>query len=232
MMDLPEITKELLLGLDETIMIPFSHPNAWVSPGFKIHPAIQEPLSALCDEAYQTGNKLALLSGYRSYHRQKAIWQVKIKGERAIYDANQNPIQSFLDEEEKFSAILKWSALPGSSRHHWGTDIDIFDATCIEQGYNPQLLPDEFSSHGQCAKLNLWLEKNLSAYQFFRPYLVDKGGVAVEPWHISYHPLAQQFSQKLTAEILASAWHNEPQNWSLWALKNIDRLYQKYVLNK
>ena len=30
--------------------------------------------------------------------------------------------------------ILLWSALPGGSRHHWGTDVDVFDAAAVAPG--------------------------------------------------------------------------------------------------
>ncbi len=38
-----------------------------------------------------------------------------------------------LSDLEKCKAMLRWSAVPGASRHHWGTEIDIFD---------PDLLPE------------------------------------------------------------------------------------------
>ena len=37
--------------------------------------------------------------------------------------------------------ILEWSALPGASRHHWGSEFDVFDLAALPEGYRVQLLP-------------------------------------------------------------------------------------------
>ncbi len=37
-------------------------------------------------------------------------------------------------EAERVAAILVWSALPGASRHHWGTDCDVIDAAALPPG--------------------------------------------------------------------------------------------------
>ena len=54
-------------------------------------------------------------------------------------------------------AILHWSALPGASRHHWGTEIDVIDRAALLHGQLAQLVPDEYAADGVFAKLGLWL---------------------------------------------------------------------------
>jgi hypothetical protein len=47
-----------------------------------------------------------------------------------LLDAHNQPLDALqLGETERLHAILHWSALPGTSRHHWGTDLDIYDPT-------------------------------------------------------------------------------------------------------
>jgi len=52
--------------------------------------------------------------------RQAEIWNAKAAGLRPVLDANEQPIDTgTLSERELVFAILRWSALPGASRHHW-----------------------------------------------------------------------------------------------------------------
>ena len=52
---------------------------------------------------------------------------------------------------ERIEAILPWSALPGASRHHWGTDVDLIDRKATPPGYRVQLTPEEFEPGGPFA---------------------------------------------------------------------------------
>jgi len=45
-------------------------------------------------------------------------------------------------------AILHWSALPGASRHHWGTEIDVIDRAALADGRKAQLIPAEYGADG------------------------------------------------------------------------------------
>jgi len=40
----------------------------------------------------------------------------------------------------------------------------------------------------------------MDQFGFFRPYRQDKGGVAPEPWHLSYKPLSERFLKELSFE--------------------------------
>ena len=44
----------------------------------------------------------------------------------------------------RVETILLWSALPGASRHHWGSDIDVADGHVMARGYQPQLVVGEY----------------------------------------------------------------------------------------
>ena len=75
-------------------------------------------------------------SSFRDFERQQLIWNCKFNGERKVHDDEGNLLDlALLDDWQKAQAILRWSALPGGSRHHWGTEIDIFDPDLLSQGW-------------------------------------------------------------------------------------------------
>jgi hypothetical protein len=45
---------------------------------------------------------------------------------------------------------------------------------------------------------------------FYRPYAVDRGGVAPERWHLSYAPLAAACERGLSASLLLACWEDCP----------------------
>jgi hypothetical protein len=83
-----------------------------------------------------------------------------------------------LTPAERVAAILWWSALPGTSRHHWGTDFDVLDAAAMPAGYKLQVIPAEYLEGGPFHRLTTWLDAHMGAFGFFRPYTTDRGGVA------------------------------------------------------
>jgi hypothetical protein len=83
--------------------------------------------------------------------------------------------------------ILRYSALPGTSRHHWGTDVDFNSTTNADWGANtgPGGRP------GPLYPLSQWLQANAARAAFLQVYTPGRtGGHADEPWHFSYQPLA------------------------------------------
>jgi len=68
--------------------------------------------------ARRDGIYLKIVSAYRGFERQKLIWNNK-------YEKFTNDFS--LEPEKAISEIIRFSTIPGTSRHHWGTDIDIID---------------------------------------------------------------------------------------------------------
>jgi LAS superfamily LD-carboxypeptidase LdcB len=162
---------------------------------YLIHSDIIKDLEKLFGAAKKDGQEIAIISSYRSFEKQLMIWNDKWRGYRPIYSKHGRPLNiSAMSNIEKYKAISLWSALPGLSRHHWGCDLDIFSASAIQSGHSVALTPEEFSKSGICSDLNIWLNEHLEKFGFFRPYSDFKGGVAIEPWHISH--------QKTSHEIL------------------------------
>ena len=70
----------------------------------------------------------------------------------------------------RVETILLWSALPGMSRHHWGSDVDVADGRVMAAGYTLRLELDEFRRGGAFAALSAWLGANMRRFGFYRPY--------------------------------------------------------------
>jgi LAS superfamily LD-carboxypeptidase LdcB len=136
-------------------------------------------------EAEKEGIKMWCTSAYRSFEYQKGIWNNKF-----ITIKKQSPNLSC---EQILDKITEYSSLPGTSRHHWGTDIDIIDSF----GYpneNP-LKKENFELGGEYQFFAYWLSQNASKFGFYLTYDNNpkRTGFAYEPWHYSYAPLSKMY---------------------------------------
>ena len=95
-----------------------------------------------------------------------------------------------LSPKQNLLKIIEYSTLPGTSRHHWGTDIDIIDGNKIVSG--DVLLEENFHGDGPYVKLRKWMDINAKRFGFYRPYNNNpkRKGFEYEPWHYSYAPIA------------------------------------------
>jgi LAS superfamily LD-carboxypeptidase LdcB len=176
------------------------------------------------------GMDLAAISSFRDFARQLAIWNGKFNGERPINDADGVPVAAeSLTAEQRVDAILLWSALPGASRHHWGTDVDLIDRNATLDGYRAQLVPAEFAADGPFADLAQWLEANAAHYGFFRPYKGVRSGVQAEPWHYSFAPIAEPARKRLSIEVLRTALNAAPLAGKDQVMARMEELHQRYV---
>lgn len=184
------------------------------SGGVLMNEQAADAFSALQTRASAAGFQLSVASSFRSYERQLAIFNGKWRGERPVLDDfDRALIRQHYSEEQWLHRILRFSALPGTSRHHWGTDIDIFDPTRIPVGESLQLIPSEYRNGGIFEDLTQWLDERIAADDcegFFRPYDRDRGGVSEEPWHLSYEPVASALRPLVTAGNLRGLWLREP----------------------
>lgn len=195
-----------------------------------LHRDVVGPFQALQSDAAREGFDLEIVSGYRSFSRQLAIWNAKATGSRPVLDDQSKPIDlERLTDPEKLDAILRWSALPGSSRHHWGTDIDVYDRAAIDESYEVRLVPEETRSGGPFAPLHHWLDEALVESDFFRPYAKDQGGTAPEPWHLSYQPVADEFLRELCPESMLSALDGIEIALRSSINENIENIFRRYV---
>ncbi len=125
--------------------------------------------------AKKEGIDLVIISSTRNFEQQKAIWE----GKWTRFADTQDPVA-------RAERILEYSSMPGTSRHHWGTDIDLNDLN------NPA-----FEGKGKHAKLYTWMVAHAAEYGFGQPYTpigtARPHGYHEEKWHWSYLPLAKKY---------------------------------------
>lgn len=114
---------------------------------------------------------LVIISATRNKEYQSGIWNRKWNSFGG-------------DESTRAERILQYSSMPGSSRHHWGTD---FDLNALENSY---------FERGAGVKIYKWLQENAHKYGFFQPYTgfnaFRDAGYREEKWHWSYYPTASK----------------------------------------
>lgn len=220
------ITSANWLGIDDSHIMP-------ISDGLGLLPETFQAFHTLQKKAQQDGVDIQIVSGFRSFERQLAIWQMKWNGLKPLYSLDSQLIEfNNLSETERLHAILTWSALPGASRHHWGTDFDVYDKKSVESSCHKfELITPEYQENGVCYELNCWLAENAMQFGFTRPYRDYSGGVAPEPWHLSYQPIASQILKALDLDLLLRQLQNTDIGGKDLILANLESLFIQYTLN-
>lgn len=141
---------------------------------------VYESFKNMRTAALKEGITLTIVSGARNFERQKGIWEAKWNGERLVEGKNLS--RDVKDFNERARLILLYSSMPSTSRHHWGTDIDI------------NSLDDSYFLSGKGKKEYAWLTAHAAEYGFCQVYS-PKGterpyGYEEEKWHWSYMPVS------------------------------------------
>jgi len=169
-----EITKEFLLGKfdykkDKRFVLI---DNKWCNKKIYLQLQTYKAFVKMAEAAKKEGIELKVVSGTRSFKEQKVIWEKKWKLNEKKYN----------DQIEITLNILKFSSMPGSSRHHWGTDIDI------------NSVEEEYFEKEEGIKIYRWLVKNAPRYGFYQVYTnknsTKREGYEEEKWHWSYMALS------------------------------------------
>lgn len=201
------------------------------------HRDVYEDFLRLRKRAEEDGFELYVTSSFRSFDDQLRIWNEKAQGKRALFDDNGEALDfSKLRERDILNSILRWSAIPGASRHHWGTDFDIVDKLSWPKDYHIQLTPQEFSQGGPFHEFSKWLSRLITEEKglgFFRPYENDLGGVAPEMWHLGHIEKGNELMRAYTLEAFRNhiEEHIEEIALSDLLLENIDFYYENYFTN-
>jgi LAS superfamily LD-carboxypeptidase LdcB len=147
----------------------------------KLQPEVFKQFKKMQKAALKSGIKIQIVSGYRSYQRQLKIWNKKY---------NKYILEGF-SPEETVHKIIEYSTIPGTSRHHWGTEIDIIDAKVKMP--SKLLIEKNYSEKGVYSKLNNWMKNNAKKFGFYLVYTNNskRTGFEYEPWHYSYKKLAK-----------------------------------------
>ena len=191
------------IAIDSTITLdyimgrfdPAKHPDfVLVNPPYSdgnsryLHKDTWGSFKKMYEAAKKDGITLTIRSATRNFEAQKGIWEAKWTGARKV-QGGENLAKSTPIPKERALKILRWSSMPGSSRHHWGTDIDIND------------FENSYFEKGQGLKEYNWLVANAAKFGFCQPY-TPKGvggrpdGYNEEKWHWSYIPLAKPLSDQ------------------------------------
>lgn len=178
-------TKDELLGK----IIPSSHPDFLLIPeehcsrgGIYLRAEALEALLSLIQAASDEGIELKVLSGTRPFGHQKSIWERKWARTRYMG----------WPDYEKAKDILTYSSMPGSSRHHWGTDVDL---NSLENSY--------FES-GEGAEVYEFLKRCAKEFGFVQVYTskeAGRTGYEEEKWHWSFMPIASLMLEQYNKEI-------------------------------
>ncbi len=170
-----------------------------VGKNYALLPEADKAFQKMSSAAQKQGLKIKVVSSYRSFERQKSIWNRKFLHFKS----------KGLTDNQSIEKIIEYSTLPGTSRHHWGTDIDIIDAEPPEEG--DVLLPHKFHDNGPYNTLREWMETHAQDYGFFLPYNRDKNrsGFKYEPWHYSFAPksipMLRQYLELDHAQLILTA---------------------------
>ena len=134
-------------------------------------------------EAQKSDVVIKIVSSYRSFKHQNEIWERKFKK----YNSQG------MTPKTTINKIIEYSTIPGTSRHHWGTEIDIIDANAHQPKY--LLAPSNFESDGPFGALKQWMNINANTFGFYLVYtnLPKRKGFKYEPWHYSYKPLSTNY---------------------------------------
>jgi len=156
-----------------------------------MHKEAYEAFLRMQDSARKDGIRLIIISATRTFDYQKKIWESKWMGQMLVN--GKNLAKTIPDPVERAKCILQYSSLPGTSRHHWGTDIDL---NSVEIAYFA-------TSSGK--KVFEWLKDHAAYFGFCQPYgewgAERSTGYQPEPWHWSYMPLAAKFLEAYAQEI-------------------------------
>ena len=219
-----QIEIDELFGLTERHLVPIANSD------LQIHRLAQPAFVEMQKAAQLDAIQVSAASAYRSFDRQLLIWNAKATGQRDCLDDQGNCIDmTKLTDLDRIKAIMRFSALPGASRHHWGTDLDIYDQAAVSEDYQLQLVQAEYSEGGPFEKLDHWLNDRAAEFGFTRPYLKDQGGIAAEAWHISYLSVAQNYESALDLDQLASHLNSIEFELKSAVLNNLQYLFERYI---
>ena len=149
--------------------------------GINLREEAYESFLAMKKAAYSDGFDIKIASSYRDFYRQESIWERKYL--RYTDEDGMTP----LDAIDK---IIEYSTIPGTSRHHWGTDIDVIDGYPESSG--DVLVTEKFEAGGPYEGLKFWMDENSVKFGFYLVYTNNprRRGFKYEPWHYSYAPIS------------------------------------------
>ena len=187
-----QFTVEYIMGH----FVPAAHPQFEVidirhadREGLYLRKDVYEAFKKMYNHALNDGIRLQIRSATRNFNYQKGIWEAKWTGEKLI-EGGENLAETTPDPKARALKILRYSAMPGTSRHHWGTDIDLnsFD--------------NSWFAEGEGLNIYNWLTIHAAEYGFCQPYSADRQhGYFEERWHWTYMPVSEKLTKLAKEEL-------------------------------
>ena len=172
-----------IASLPQNELIGQGNPQLTEGLGYRLRPEAALAFERMKTAAQQDGISIQVVSSYRNYAHQNRIWERKFKRFR---ESGYTPTQTI-------QKIIAYSTIPGTSRHHWGTDLDLIDANGVTTG--DVLVPSKFHGDGPFCKFKEWMDLHAKTYGFYLVYTDTpmRKGFKYEPWHYSYAPLSKSY---------------------------------------
>jgi len=178
LMHTQEINTEILIGMDDSRI---------VSDTILLEKETYSAFIKMKDAAEKDGIIIKLVSGFRDFYRQQMIWNNKYKKFTNEFS---------LDGPTAIKEIIRFSTIPGTSRHHWGTEIDIIDKNFENE--KDLLISKKYEEGGIFNSLKKWMDKNSKRFGFYIVYDDDSNrpGFEYEPWHYTYKPVSDLYQRE------------------------------------
>ena len=178
LMHTQEINTEILIGMDDSRI---------VSDTILLEKETYSAFVKMKDAAEKDGIIIKLVSGFRDFYRQQMIWNNKYKKFTNEFS---------LDGPTAIKEIIRFSTIPGTSRHHWGTEIDIIDKNFENE--RDLLISKKYEEGGIFNSLKKWMDKNSKRFGFYIVYDDDSNrpGFEYEPWHYTYKPISDLYQRE------------------------------------
>lgn len=190
--------------------------------GYTLHKDAAGAFEKMQDYAKKDGILIKVVSSFRDYNHQVKIWNNKFN----------RYIAKGYGHEDAIKEIIKYSTLPGTSRHHWGSDLDIIQGNVDNKYFSKHdpLQEKYFTQSGIFYPLKSWLNKNSAKFGFYEVYTKDinRTGFNYEPWHFSYMPL----SKNMLSDFLKYNLETEVLKNNINGIKYINEKFIKNYINQ
>ena len=189
---------------------------------YKLRGEVYEAFEKMRKAALQENIAIEVVSAFRSYEHQQRIWNNKFKKFTA----------SGLSDSLAVKKIIEYSTIPGTSRHHWGTDIDIVQKNNVK--VKGKLLSTNFHDNGPYIELKKWLDINANKFGFKIIYTNDpnRKGFKYEPWHFTYYPTSKRMlACYIEKNCFEKIDFKNNLGSSAFSKKELDFYYENYIKN-
>lgn len=212
------IDKKYLLGKfdpaqeEDFVEVSIKHANR---QGLYLRKKTYAAFIRMNEDARQAGVNLIIVSATRNFYSQRSIWNGKWSGKTRV--EGKNLALTISDRLERARIILKFSSMPGTSRHHWGTDIDL------------NALDNDYFETAEGKRVYEWLRENASIYGFCQTYTPKNSsrpsGYEEEKWHWSHIPLARSFLDQYVQHV----HYNDLKGFLGWETAQVLNVIENYV---